>query len=139
MPSQSRLHRLRVTTGLDLDPGGAAAAHSVTKSAIIAMSSCSRHPVVLATHDEKLVHTLRQRHGSALTEPGVEFEMLLGLGTDLLDQLHHDGFRTREYVIFGDDWWLYVLNRIAEDPTRAIAALADLRSAPGAGQVRPVP
>ena len=57
--------------------------------------------------------------------------MLLGLGTDLLDQLHHDGYRTREYVIFGGDWWLYVLNRIAEDPTRVITALADLRSAPG--------
>ncbi|WP_020014928.1 proline dehydrogenase family protein [Promicromonospora sukumoe] len=87
----------------------------------------ARHPVFLATHDDELVATLRERHGAALTEPGVEFEMLLGLGTELLDQLHGEGFATREYLIFGDEWWLYVLNRIAEDPTRVITALADLR------------
>jgi proline dehydrogenase len=33
--------------------------------------------------------------------------MLLGLGTDLLDRLHRDGYRAREYVIFGGEWWLY--------------------------------
>jgi hypothetical protein len=33
---------------------------------------------------------------------------------------------TREYVIFGGEWWLYVLNRIAEHPERALTALADL-------------
>jgi hypothetical protein len=30
------------------------------------------------------------------------------------DSQHHAGFRTREYVIFGGEWWLYDLNRIAE-------------------------
>ncbi|WP_036967582.1 hypothetical protein [Promicromonospora kroppenstedtii] len=53
-------------------------------------------------------------------------------GAELLDQLHGEGFRTREYLIFGDEWWLYVLNRIAEDPTRVITALADLREGPAA-------
>ncbi|MFD7311981.1 proline dehydrogenase family protein [Promicromonospora sp. NPDC059942] len=90
----------------------------------------ARHPVLLATHDEALVDALRERHGDdALQAPGVEFEMLQGLGTELLDRLHHEGFSTREYLIFGDNWWLYALNRIAEDPTRVITALADLRQA----------
>lgn len=84
------------------------------------------HPTALATHDERLVAKLIAEHGQALKAPHVEFEMLRGLGTDLLDGLHDDGYRTREYVIFGGEWWLYVLNRIAEEPERVVVALADL-------------
>ncbi len=36
-----------------------------------------------------------------------------------------EGFTTREYVIFGTQWWLYVLNRIAEEPERVYTALID--------------
>lgn len=86
----------------------------------------SGHPMSLATHDDELVNMLIARHGEALKTDAIEFEMLLGLGTDLLDRLHRDGYRTREYVIFGGEWWLYVLNRIAEHPERALTALADL-------------
>jgi len=49
----------------------------------------------------------------------------MGLGTGLLDRLHGERYRTREYVIFGGEWWLYVLNRIAEQPERVLTALAD--------------
>ncbi|HEY6788362.1 MAG TPA: proline dehydrogenase family protein [Trebonia sp.] len=84
------------------------------------------HPVSLATHDEALVNALIAAHGDALRDPGAEFEMLMGLGTDLLDRLRGEGYRTREYVIFGGEWWLYVLNRIAEQPARVLAALADM-------------
>ncbi|RIJ77025.1 proline dehydrogenase [Nakamurella silvestris] len=88
------------------------------------------HRVSFATHDDslvtQLVEELNTRHPDALLSDRVEFEMLLGLGTELLDRLHTEGYRTREYVIFGGEWWLYVLNRIAEDPQRVITALADL-------------
>jgi proline dehydrogenase len=84
------------------------------------------HPVSLATHDEALVGALIAAHGDALRGPGTEFEMLTGLGTDLLDRLHGEGYPTREYVIFGGGWWLYVLNRIAEQPERVLTALADM-------------
>lgn len=84
------------------------------------------HPVSLATHDEALVNALIDAHGDALRESWAEFEMLMGLGTDLLDRLHGEGYRTREYVIFGGEWWLYVLNRIAEQPERVLTALADI-------------
>jgi proline dehydrogenase len=89
----------------------------------------SGHPVSLATHDEVLVTALIDEHGSSLIGGDTEFEMLMGLGTDLLDDLHRQGYRTREYVIFGREWWLYVLNRIAEHPDRVITALADLNPA----------
>ncbi len=56
--------------------------------------------------------------------------MLLGLGTDLHDRLHRDGHRTCEYLVFGGEWWLYVLNRIAEEPERVYDAIL---AAGGAG------
>jgi proline dehydrogenase len=84
------------------------------------------HALNLATHDDELVDTLIAKLGDSLKSPAVEFEMLLGLGTDLLDALQRDGYRTREYVIFGGEWWLYVLNRIAEQPQRVVTALADM-------------
>ncbi|GEE03159.1 proline dehydrogenase [Gordonia spumicola] len=77
--------------------------------------------VNLATHDASLVERLLPRVGE-----GAEFEMLQGLGGDLLDTLRADGRVTREYVVFGREWWLYVLNRIAEHPGRLVAAVADL-------------
>ena len=85
------------------------------------------HAVTFATHDDALVAALQHEHGDRLRQSGVEFEMLLGLGTELLDSLRADGYRTRQYVVFGGEWWLYVLNRIAEHPERVFTALTDLR------------
>ncbi|GAA3872948.1 proline dehydrogenase family protein [Leifsonia kafniensis] len=82
--------------------------------------------VAIASHDEALITAIIAEHGDQLRAATVEFEMLLGLGTELLDRLHADGYATREYVVFGCEWWLYVLNRIAEHPERIITALADL-------------
>jgi proline dehydrogenase len=36
------------------------------------------------------------------------------------------GFPTREYAVFGEEHFLYVLNRIAEEPLRVYQALVDL-------------
>ena len=72
-----------------------------------------------------VLDTLLSSHGSALAAPHIEFEMLLGLGTETLDELRAAGLRTREYLIFGTEWWLYVLNRIAENPDRVFQAITD--------------
>lgn len=85
----------------------------------------NRHSTSIATHDLELLDELQRRHGTALRDPHVEFEMLLGLGEDALDGLHAQGYRTREYVVFGQEWWLYVLNRVSEHPDRLHAAVAD--------------
>lgn len=87
------------------------------------------HRVNLATHDSVMVEGLKAELGTELKGEHVEFEMLQGLGTELLDSLQADGYATREYIVYGPEWWLYVLNRIAEHPTRIIAALADLGAA----------
>lgn len=87
----------------------------------------AQHRVNFATHDAALVAEIRSRFGEALTHESVEFEMLQGLGTRLLDSLAADGLATREYSVYGPRWWLYVLNRIAEHPEqRVLQALADL-------------
>ncbi|WP_449374760.1 proline dehydrogenase family protein [Arthrobacter psychrolactophilus] len=88
----------------------------------------SGHRVNLATHDADLMSSLKDRLGQDLKGAHVEFEMLQGLGTALLDSLAIEGYTTREYVLFGPEWWLYVLNRMAEHPERVITALADLNA-----------
>ncbi len=84
------------------------------------------HRVNIATHDPHLVAALEAALGDELRQPHVEFEMLQGLGTALLDDLRRRGFATREYLVYGPEWWLYVLNRIAEHPERVIEAIADI-------------
>jgi proline dehydrogenase len=64
--------------------------------------------------------------GDDLRGDHVEFEMLQGLGTELLDSLNQQGFATREYIVYGPEWWLYVLNRIAEHPERVLEAIVDI-------------
>ncbi|MFT4087525.1 MAG: proline dehydrogenase family protein [Gordonia sp. (in: high G+C Gram-positive bacteria)] len=84
------------------------------------------HRVNFATHDAELVNTLHDRLGASLFGDHVEFETLQGLGTALIDSLHSRGLATREYCVWGPQWWLYTLNRLAEQPERVLVALADL-------------
>lgn len=95
---------------------------------LVGMLMASGRRTNIATHDARLIRNLKQKLGSDLLSPQVEFEMLQGLGTQQLDALHEEGFNTREYAVFGPEFWLYVLNRIAEDPQRIMLAVADLRS-----------
>jgi proline dehydrogenase len=85
----------------------------------------SGHKTSIATHDQRLLDELVDQHGPNLREGHVEFEMLLGLGEDILDEMQAGGYRTREYVVFGHEWWLYVLNRMSEQPDRLHRAVDD--------------
>lgn len=142
---QARLHRtpddlarvmrrpgpVRVVKGAFLEPEDVAfprdsAPMEQAYRTVVAALVRAGHPVRIATHDAALVDGLRAELGEELRSQHVEFEALQGLGTELLDGLTEDGFVTREYVVYGPEWWLYVLNRIAEHPERAILALADL-------------
>ncbi|MFC9842405.1 proline dehydrogenase family protein [Streptomyces sp. NPDC060223] len=89
----------------------------------------SGHLCSFATHDWDLIHRIDHRLGGAGsgTSPW-EFETLSGLGPDRLDAMAERGHPTREYVVFGTEWWLYVCNRIAEDPQRLLQALIDASS-----------
>lgn len=86
----------------------------------------SHHPCSFATHDRDLIHRIDQYLGGQ-GHPSAfwEFETLLGLGRDRLAAMAERGHPTREYVVFGTEWWLYVCNRLAEDPQRLLQALVD--------------
>jgi proline dehydrogenase len=86
----------------------------------------SGHRCSIATHDSGIIQDLTQ-HLRQLKTPAtqVEFEMLLGLGGTQLDNLKQSGYQTREYVVYGKEWFLYVCNRIAEEPIRVYQALVD--------------
>lgn len=86
----------------------------------------SGHLCSFATHDWDLIHRIDDYLGGQghATAPW-EFETLLGLGPDRLDAMAEHGHPTREYIVFGTEWWLYVCNRIAEDPQRLLQAVID--------------
>ncbi|MFI2380515.1 proline dehydrogenase family protein [Streptomyces sp. NPDC018964] len=89
----------------------------------------SGHLCSFATHDWDLVrHIDRHLGGKGRGTAPWEFETLLGLGSDRLDAMARHGHPTREYVVFGTEWWLYVCNRLAEDPQRLLQALVDAAS-----------
>jgi proline dehydrogenase len=89
---------------------------------LIAGCKCS-----IATHDRSIQNELASLIMERdLDSRGYEFESLLGLGTEQIDELHRRGFPTREYAVFGEEHFLYVLNRIAEEPLRVYQALVDL-------------
>ncbi|MCO1337607.1 proline dehydrogenase [Kocuria polaris] len=144
---QARLHRtpedlarclelpgpVRVVKGAFLEPEAVAYPRDSEPmtAAYLSMATTlvrAGHRVNLATHDPQLVHALTSELGEDLRGAHVEFEMLQGLGNGLLDTLNAEGYATREYVVYGPQWWLYVLNRIAEHPERALLALADLNA-----------
>lgn len=87
----------------------------------------SGHRCSFATHDRDLIHELDRRIGGADDHADApwEFETLLGLGPDRLAEMAEHGHPTREYVVFGTQWWLYVCNRLAEDPQRLLQAVID--------------
>lgn len=86
----------------------------------------STHICSIATHDRGILDELHQfiLEHKLQTNP-YEFEMLLGLWDDQLDLMKAQGHATREYVVYGKEWFLYVLNRIAEEPVRVYQALVD--------------
>ncbi|WP_223243702.1 proline dehydrogenase family protein [Streptomyces sp. CBMA156] len=86
----------------------------------------SGHLCSFATHDRDLIDRIEQQVGGTGREGAPwEFETLLGLGPGILDAMAERGHPTREYIVFGTEWWLYVCNRLAEDPQRVLQALVD--------------
>ncbi|HSN06133.1 MAG TPA: proline dehydrogenase family protein [Candidatus Angelobacter sp.] len=73
---------------------------------------------MLATHDPRLVEI-----GGALAvrndrQPGsYEFQMLYGIRPDEQERLTAQGERVRVYVPYGDEWYGYLVRRLAEKPT----------------------
>ncbi len=55
-----------------------------------------------------------------------EFESLLGIATDQLMDLMCAGHPSKIYIVYGQEWFLYLCNRLAENPMKLFLALEDV-------------
>jgi proline dehydrogenase len=74
------------------------------------------HPAI-ATHDERLIkRVLEIAHNEHITADRFDFEMLFGVRRDLQLRLVNSGWRVRVYLPYGQEWYPYLVRRLAERP-----------------------
>ena len=89
---------------------------------------------IFATHDDRLQQFAIDLAGRNGWKPGqYEFEMLLGVRSQLAHDLARRGERVRLYLPFGRDWWPYSVRRIGENPRNALLLARSLVSLTGRG------
>jgi len=76
--------------------------------------------VGIATHDryviERCLGIIDERK---ISGTAYEFQMLLGVGEELRQQLVRNGHKLRVYVPFGEEWYPYSMRRLKENPKLA--------------------
>jgi proline dehydrogenase len=86
----------------------------------------SGYPMI-ATHDPRLVKvatTLIQR--TARSQGSYEFQMLYGIRPNEQRRLAEEGETVRVYVPYGDEWYGYLMRRLAERPANVAFFLRSL-------------
>lgn len=82
---------------------------------------------MIATHDPRLVEiagALAVRHGRSPAT--FEYQMLYGIRPDEQQQIADRGDQMRVYVPFGQEWYGYLMRRMAERPANAVFFLRAL-------------
>ncbi|SDH09596.1 MULTISPECIES: proline dehydrogenase family protein [unclassified Duganella] len=124
--------RIRLVKGAFLEPEGVAYSRNSAELAAAYRRYAqelllSGHKCSIATHDRAIQADLSALIVQERIDPRwFEFESLIGLGAEQIDGLQARGFPTREYAVFGQEHFLYVLNRIAEEPVRVYQAIIDV-------------
>ncbi len=75
----------------------------------------------IATHDERMIDATTgfvEREG--IDRARFEFQLLHGVRRDLQKQLVDDGYNVRAYVPFGEQWYPYLMRRLAEKPANVL-------------------
>jgi proline dehydrogenase len=75
------------------------------------------------THDAALLQKLDEREVLGRL---IELEMLHGVRPDVLKHYRERGVPCRVAAVYGENWWLHFLHRLAEYPPNVLTALADL-------------
>jgi proline dehydrogenase len=84
---------------------------------------------MLATHDPKLIaigEDLARRTERA--KDSFEFQMLYGIRPAEQERLARQGQQMRVYVPYGDEWYGYLVRRMAEKPANLLLFLRSLAS-----------
>jgi proline dehydrogenase len=87
----------------------------------------NNHKCSIATHHHKIqaaAKKLIQKYKSS--KDIYEFESLYGIQTEQLTALKAEGYKTKLYFVYGQEWYLYLCNRIAEYPMNLFRALSDI-------------
>ena len=72
---------------------------------------------MFATHDPRIISIGRSLTESAgRSKDSFEFQMLYGIRPDEQLKLAAEGYTTRVYVPYGEDWYGYFMRRLAERP-----------------------
>jgi proline dehydrogenase len=72
---------------------------------------------MFATHDPRLVGIAEERAHWYERDAGTyEFQMLYGIRPDEQRRLASEGYTVRVYVPYGDEWYGYLMRRLAERP-----------------------
>lgn len=75
----------------------------------------------IATHDEVIIgRVLKYLKSHQVSPEQFEFQMLYGVKLGVLEELAKEGYRTRVYVPYGQDWYAYYVRRIAERPANML-------------------
>lgn len=78
------------------------------------------HPGI-ATHDDRMIQaTIDHAVAEGIGPDRFEFQMLHGVRRDLQEQLVRDGWNVRVYVPFGEQWYPYLMRRLAERPANML-------------------
>ncbi len=78
----------------------------------------------IATHDSELVNeSYKMISDFGLRNSDYEFQMLLGVRSELRSKILRDGHRVRVYVPFGRQWYQYSTRRFKENPQVAMQVL----------------
>ncbi len=122
---------IRLTKGAYAEP--AILAHQDRLSVDRAFDDLARwllahgHHPRIATHDHRLVaRTLTHARDLGRGPDDFEFQLLYGVREPLQDQLVRAGQRVRVYVPFGDQWYPYLVRRLAERPANLVFFLRAL-------------
>jgi proline dehydrogenase len=85
---------------------------------------------IIATHDDELQQYASQSAKEQGWVKGVdyEFEMLLGVRSELAELQASNGERVRLYTPFGSDWWPHAMRRIGENPANGMLLARSLVS-----------
>jgi proline dehydrogenase len=81
----------------------------------------------IATHDPARIDFARNyAEKVSLPKAALEFQMLLGIRSDLQQELVNAGYPVRIYVPYGTDWYPYFVRRLAERPANLWFFLSNL-------------
>ncbi len=74
------------------------------------------HPAI-ATHDERLINRVKEiAKRDNIAPDRFDFEMLFGVRRDLQLRLVNEGYQVRVYLPYGQEWYSYLVRRLAERP-----------------------